>query len=117
MSVRSCLALFFSLFFTGCHQLPLTYEFLMQHPDIINKEFTHCQNESTSASCDLVQQAAKDFLLLSEERANDPLAFGKKIRDAQMVLMNLSPQSEAYRKQENEIKILYAVVVATSPAN
>ncbi len=90
-----CSALF------GCQQ-KLSYDYLMQHPEVLQKEYEKCRAQST-ASCDEVVRAAEDFRLLTQQRAENPELMGLQIMQAQM------------SGDEKKVKVLYAVVRATSP--
>lgn len=85
---------------SGCQQT-LSYDYLMQHPAILQKEYVSCQVEA-SAQCDQVVHAAEDFRALVQQRGDNPELFGLRIMQAQQ------------RGDKKKVRVLYAVVKATS---
>lgn len=96
-----------SFLFSSCN-LSLTYDYLMQHPERLQKEISRCAI-SDDASCILVKEAAQDFIELVNERREDPEEFGLKILRAQQQF-----SKQASSEQFKKIQILYAVIRATS---
>jgi len=85
----------------GCQQQPLNYDYLMQHPEVLLKQYERCRGQST-AYCDEVVRAAEDFNALTHQRAENAELMGMQIMKAQQA------------GDENKVKTLYAVVRATS---
>lgn len=84
----------------GCQQT-LSYDYLMQHPEVLQKQYEQCRAQSTPL-CDEVVRAAEDFRLLTQQRAENPELMGFQIMQAQ--------QAGDVKK----VNVLYAVVRATS---
>ena len=100
----------------GCKAEPLTYDFLMQHPTVLQKEITRCQ-DNNSAECAVLNQAAHDFLQLINDRRDDPEEFGQQVMQVQTRLAELARQpgnKDEYQQQEKKLLTLYAVIAATS---
>ena len=87
-------------FLSGCQQT-LSYDYLMQHPAALQKEYTNCRGEAT-AHCEQVVRAAEDFRSLVQQRSDNPELFGLQIMQAQQ------------RGDKQKVRVLYAVVQATS---
>lgn len=85
----------------GCQQKPLSYDYLMQHPEVLQKQYEQCRGQST-AQCDEVIRAAEDFSALTHQRAENAEGMGLEIMQAQQA------------GDEKKVKTLYAVVRATS---
>lgn len=120
--------LFISVFLLSGCQKDVSYTYFMQHPKALQQSIEACQN-NTFSYCDDVDRAERDFNALVTERLEDPELFGLKIMQAQQLLVNLQliyqqveksdpatwkAAEQAYRAQEDKVKILYAVVVGTS---
>lgn len=84
----------------GCQQKP-SYDYLMQHPEVLQKKYEQCRAQST-AQCDEVVRAAEDFRLLTQQRAENPELMGCQIMEAQQA------------GDQKKVNVLYAVVRATS---
>ncbi|MEO8400752.1 MAG: EexN family lipoprotein [Gammaproteobacteria bacterium] len=105
-----CLGLGFVLLISSCKSQPPTYEYLMQHPSLLQDEYTHCQADVYGPNCDMVKKAARDFLQLVSERSDNPEGFGKQIIQLQTELAQKPKSDETQQK----LQTLYAVVAATS---
>ena len=107
----------FSIFFlitlllVSCQE-PKNYDYLMQHPERLQKELAYCEGSETP-NCLVVKHAADDFSMLVNESHFNPEKFGLKIIQAQQALSQMNPSSAEYRQQMQKIKIFYAVVVVT----
>jgi hypothetical protein len=87
------------VFLAGCNSAPLTYDELMTHPDVLGKAMMHCRMDNfTGANCETIERAESDFTALVNERASDPIAFGKKILAAETLRGKLESQ---YRKTKS----------------
>ena len=108
----------FSLFLCACQQHPVTYDYLMQHPDVLQTEAENCNNASdTQKSCADVKKAARDFMDLVNARAREPEKFGQQILALQNEIgqLQVSGNDQAkYQQDQQQLKVLYAVVAATS---
>lgn len=87
---------------SGCQQPPLTYDYLMQHPDVLQKQYEACRGEATP-QCEDVVTAAENFSALAHQRAENAEGMGLEIMHAQLA------------GDDKKVKTLYAVVRATSP--
>ncbi len=85
---------------SGCKQT-LSYDYLMQHPEILQKEYEQCRSQA-AAQCDEVVRAAEDFRSLIEQYNEDPESMGLQIMRAQQ------------KGDEQKVQVLYAVVRAMS---
>lgn len=85
---------------SGCQQTQ-NYDYLMQHPAVLQKEYASCRGEAT-AQCDEVVRAAEDFRVLIHQRSDNPELFGQQIMQAQQ------------KGDKQKVRVLYAVVQATS---
>lgn len=87
----------------------------MTHPLVLKKLVLQC-DESDQPECVDVRRAAQDFSELINQRRDDPEKFGMKIIAAQQELANLKLHAapEAIRQQQQQINVLYTVVVLTS---
>lgn len=110
-------ALFFCLILTGADAETLSYDYFMKNPTAMQAAFKHCAEglNIDEAQCKMISQASKDFLQLVEERSRDPEGFGRQIMDLQIALANNSQiHSEEYKKQMQQLQVMYAVIAATS---
>ncbi len=85
---------------SGCQQQH-DYAYLMQHPEVLQKEYENCRR-ITSAYCDEVVRAAEDFRVLVLQRSENPELMGWQIMQAQQ------------KGDEQKVRTLYAVVRSTS---
>lgn len=85
---------------SGCQQTQ-SYDDLMQHPAVLQKEYARCRGQST-AYCDEVVRAAEDFRVLIQQRSDNPELFGQQILQAQQ------------KGDKQKVRVLHAVVRATS---
>ncbi|MCD6039554.1 MAG: hypothetical protein K0S27_954 [Gammaproteobacteria bacterium] len=88
------------LILSGCKPV-LDYSYLMQHPDVLHKEYVRCRGQS-SMQCEGVVRAAEDFRMLVQQRSENPELFGLEIMQAQQ------------KGEKQKVKIFYAVVKETS---
>lgn len=84
---------------SGCQQHD--YSYLMQHPEILQKEYESCRRQ-TSAYCDNVIRAAEDFRALILQHNENPELMGLQIMQAQQ------------KGDDQKVRTLYAVVRVTS---
>jgi hypothetical protein len=119
---------FMASFLLGCHE-EITYTYLMQHPHRLQTVLDECQHQ-TYSYCDEAHRAAQDFAVFVDQRAENPELFGQKIMEVQQQLAlslknylqvkqegnaeSIKVAEQAYHAQKDKLKILYAVVVATS---
>jgi hypothetical protein len=86
--------------------------YLMQHPRVLTREVTQCQQADTSDQptprCKTVLEAAGEVMTLIEAHQRNPQAFGQRILDAQMQLAKTGQNGD-------EVKTLLAVVGLNSP--
>jgi hypothetical protein len=81
---------------SSCQQT-LSYDYLMQHPDVLEKEYEYCRNQ-TRTQCDEVVRAAEDFRSLIQKHNEDPESTGLQIMQAQQ------------KGDAKTVRVLYAVV-------
>lgn len=121
----------FIFFLTSCKPLS-THDFLLQHPDVLEKELAYCQNkEEVTPHCDEVKQIAAEFVELSNKQHDNPENFGKEIlqletdvviaRDAMQAAKNSNSDSEkiknteeVYQSKLQKLKAYLAVLAETS---
>lgn len=93
-----------SLLLMACHP-SLTREYLLQHPAVLQKELSHCQNgQETGDVCDKVIPIAEEFEKLVNEFGNNPELFGKQILAAEAKSVTLQEELQkakaAYQKMQ-----------------
>lgn len=126
---KSSVILLISLLLASCKQ-EMTYEYLMLHPHVLEKEFAGCRRID-STECDVVDRAAKDFNRFVDEQTNDPELFGQRIMQAQREVTRLLIEYEktnqtqdvnkikiakqTYQDQLQNLRVLYAVAALRSP--
>lgn len=110
-----------SFLLAGCHQ---TYssEYLLQHPNTLEAEFSKCQNDSADASyCDVVKQTTQQFVALANVRRDDPELFGKQILQAELDMVNAKEQyaqtKDALTKSKNNHDADAVITAATEKLN
>ena len=77
------------------------YDYLMEHPEQLEKAYALCRSQQ-SAGCDEVVRAAEDFRSLVEQHNENPERMGLQIMRAQQ------------QGNEKKVRIYYAVLRATS---
>lgn len=108
----------------GCSHA-LTYDYLMLHPDLLQKKYAACEI-NFSVDCEMIRQAATDYTQMLREREYDPTAFGLKIMQAQQRLVDLrltrkqaelsgdkkilEMTDEAYAAEYQKIQEFYTIV-------
>ncbi len=117
------LIIFVVLSLTGCNPAPVNYDELMTHPDMLGKAMMHCRMDNfTGVNCQTIQRAESDFTELVNERASDPVAFGKKIlaaetsmgeAEAQYHKTKLAADKQKYAEAKLKVDVLLAVLKAT----
>lgn len=100
--------LFMSLLLSACYEpppQPLTYDYLMQHPDTLAVQYKQCEKQKT-ADCDVVEKAFFDFSNMFQDQRQNPEGFGQRILEAelasQMAAEGLKAAQEAYAAQPTE---------------
>lgn len=121
MDLKIFIGLFVFLLMSGCEKPTFSYDYLMQHPNVLQDEYQTCeQTKSTDQRCKIVKQATDDFLQLANERNQEPEVFGLKIMQVQIKIAELSQKPESkieYEKQNQKLASLYAVIAMTSREN
>ena len=107
------LCLLFTL--SGCNKQPLAYDYLMQHPAVLQEKMMQCPFTTTDdPKCEVIKHAEHDFSLLVQEAQSNPEQFGEKILVAEKLLVEkreARPQSEqAYQAQLVQVRTLLAVI-------
>lgn len=100
--------LFMSLLLSACFEQPpqpLTYDYLMQHPDTLAEQYKQCEKQK-AANCEVVEKAFFDFSNLFQDQRQNPEAFGQRMLEAelasQMAGEGLKAAQEAYAAQPTE---------------
>ncbi len=104
-----------------------SYDYLMQHPRKLEKEYSACLHDA-SAACNTVRRAAKDFTAFLYEQQHHPEWFGEKIMKTQLALSVLNEEmkktsdavtlkklQDEYAEQCTTLKQLYAVMSLSTP--
>src|SRR5688500_8235365 len=134
MRLKILFLLVCSVLLTGCNK-PYTRLYLVQHPNILQKENIRCQNES-SDNCNFIKKTMAQFVMLTDLQREDAEGFGQQIIKAQIELANLKEAVEeareavkknkasaqdklnqaeaAYDEQYEKIQVLLAIVAVTS---
>lgn len=78
---------------TGCNN-EMSYNYLMQHPQVLRHEVTDCQSAEAKtqreiSQCEIVMYAAANFNALVDEQQSDPEKFGQRIMDAEVAYIKL----------------------------
>lgn len=76
LKTSATLGLLFGL--TSCQPENKTYDYFMQHPDIVQSTLAECDTNS-SETCETARRAEHDFQALMNDRDTDPERFGEKI--------------------------------------
>lgn len=101
----------FASFLGGCNNEALTYDYLMQHPAVLQKEIGRCEamsfrerSNAQNAQCKIVADASNKMTELVTDQHNDPQEFGQRILDLQMAsaltkqeLVNAQTQLDALK--------------------
>lgn len=109
--------LVFSLLLSGCHAETMDRNYLMRHPDVLQTQYAACEKTESLSFCPEVKAAARDFMVLVDERSHDPEQFGHKIMDLEINLAQLKEQhapADKIQDADQQLSLLYAVVAATS---
>jgi hypothetical protein len=107
-----------ALLVMGCQQDEHTLNYLLQHPLVLEKEFTRCQalkevNPAQEEQCALVTKAVNQVSIVANQQRYEPEKFGLRILTAQMEintyttelvdakkeLVNLKDEKKAKRQQ------------------
>lgn len=119
-----CFAGLVSLFACKDNQA-LTYDYLVQHPKVLEKQAIACQQSNSKTSqCEVVGHAANDFSTLLSEQQASPELFGmqilkeqeqlvalrQKLNDAQGNSKEVEEATRNYQTQLNKVKTMLAVV-------
>ena len=98
--IKMCV-LFVSVFIlSGCNENQ-NYDYLMEHPEQLEKAYAHCRTQP-APGCDEVVRAAEDFSSLIEQHNENPELVGLQIMRAQQ------------QGNQKKVHVLYAVLRATS---
>lgn len=116
---------------TGCKE-PLSYSYLMRHPQVLKKEIDNCQDDELSSTeraqyCRMIMFAAENMLSYLKQQQESPENFGNRLlsmemkvaktklalREAQKVLNALLEKDSAdkelrqAKEKRDELKTLY----------
>jgi hypothetical protein len=130
MNIKTLVMMSTLILLTGCTE-PLSREYLLQHPRVLHKEFDRCQNNNSNvAYCDMVVEAAQEFVKLSNTYADNPQTFAQQIMQEENQVVDLQQKlqgakedgkamiEQAYKIQMQHVKVLLAVVAeASSPGS
>ena len=128
-----------SLLVMGCRHEAYTYDYILQHPKVMQGEIAQCtRNAEYTTYCDMIKHTSDEFIALENMRADDQERFGKQVLAAEQTLATLkialeqtkenykkTPQQKdvqlkydmaksAYKAQMQKVHILLAVIAATS---
>jgi len=114
--MRYLIGFFLAFALTNGYAQPLTYDYLMQHPERLQKEYSHCTqgNDQNTGECKIIKEAAADFLRLVEERNSDPEGFGSRVMQVQTTLATTKLDPAEQQKEMQQLRTLYAVIAATT---
>lgn len=131
-----------ALVLSGCENKEKNFDWYMQHPLVLKEDIGKCMaqagREKNAAACDIVMRAGVSMTALVNQEQEDPEKFGQRVLDAEEALAVLHEQVvqaeaavrdmkdaaaqkslnkaiKAYRDQERQIKIYWAVISLTSP--
>jgi len=109
----------------GCQNNPISYDYLMQHPEELQAYYLNCSIQQ-SADCQTITRAMDAFNLLQNQQVLQPIEFGQRIMHTQQQLVsmqhayrNAKPEEdhnklvlmkEAYEDQVTQLHIYYAVI-------
>lgn len=95
----------FMLLLISCKK-SLTPDYLLEHPDVLQQEFTRCQeSKKEDAFCDMVIETAEEFVELSNRQHDDPESFGKEIMVAESKLIDLKADLQKAHESLQKIKM------------
>ncbi|HEX2548772.1 MAG TPA: EexN family lipoprotein [Gammaproteobacteria bacterium] len=109
-------------FLAGC-QKEFTYDYLITHPQFLQKEYEKCEN-TERPECETIRRVAMDFSATVRHQMQDPDRFGREVMEAQHQLLELkaayqkdpTPDSkQAYVDQKQKLDRLYAVIALRTP--
>jgi hypothetical protein len=90
-----------SIFLVGCHR-ELSQEYLMRHPDVLEKELLYCQSGSgTEKYCEHVKQVMEEFVALAKTQREEPEAFGNQILQMQIEQAALQQQIVVLQRENH----------------
>jgi hypothetical protein len=104
--------LFICVFLCACREEenPNLKTYLLMHPHVLSKEVAACQDGAVQSSprCQQVIEAAGEMSTLIDEHQRNPLAFGQRILEAEMLAAKTGGD-------QDQVRILLAVVGLNSP--
>jgi hypothetical protein len=115
------LVVFLCYMLVGCDNYPMTYDYLMQHPKILQKKAFQCQTTmQEDLQCVEINRIASEFGELLADYENDPEEYGLQILTEQQALFVLKQKMDAeganqelkaqYKKQDSKVRNLLAVI-------
>jgi septal ring factor EnvC (AmiA/AmiB activator) len=85
--LQRALILVLGLSLFGCDHSQPSYEYLMQHPDLLRQAALSCEKADASSSyCEIVMYAATNAQTMLTQQQSDPERFGERILETQMAL-------------------------------
>lgn len=106
---NSCFIFLSVAFLMGCKK-ELTSSYLLQHPQVLKQEVTHCQlmgqkTAEQEARCRIVMDAAVDLTMMLNKQQEDPEKFGQQLLDTEIACIKLKNE---WQKGEQHIASLKA---------
>lgn len=111
-------------FLSGCQE-EKSYSYFLKNPKELQSAYDQCEKEE-KPTCQAVQRAMRDYLVLLNSQNQDPEAFGQKILKTQQNLVQFQKNYEkaqhendknllkltydAYADEKEQLQIYYAVV-------
>lgn len=98
----------------GCQQNH-SIDYLLEHPDVLKTELSHCENRhDVSIACENAKKADETFFALVNHRIENPEKFGLQIMQAEQQMVTLKNNKQNFQNQAHQVRVLLAVVAATS---
>ena len=82
-----------SFILSGCNE-NMTYEYLMENPQVLKHEVLDCQSSTEKSQreisqCEIVMYAASNFNALVTEQQSDPEKFGQRIMETETTVATI----------------------------
>lgn len=96
MKTKFMLLVCVSSLLVACNE-KLTYEYLVQHPQVLKREADQCQSGTTNdpARCRMVMNAKMNFDAMYNDRQVHPEQFGERLLSLQTELVKLKTEMQA----------------------
>jgi hypothetical protein len=84
---------------SGCKE-KLTYDYLMMHPNTLEREAMRCQFTVDAPQCNMILNTAADFISLANAQHNNPEQFGETIMQAEVVVQQFKEKIEVIQQKK-----------------